>query len=171
MTDTATPAASPVERVTQRWLVTPLLLLARGSVIAMCLVTMADVIGRHFLGLAVPGIVELVELALVWSAFAGIAVAFWTGAHVSVDLIELLASRRVMAVTGLVNAMIVLAVAAWLARLAVGEFLDELEWGDRTADLSLPYAWYWAAVVVGYAAAAVLQGARTFSLRRRRSTP
>lgn len=169
MTNATSPAASSVERATQRWLVAPLLMLARIAVVAICGVTLADIAGRNLFGLAVPGIVELVELALIWSAFAGIAIAIWTSAHVSVELIEMLASRRVLMVISVVNALIVLAVMAWLARLAVGEYLDKLEWGDRTADLGLRYTWYWAAVVVGYAAAAVLQAVRIIALWRSRS--
>lgn len=122
----------------------------------MCLVTVADIIGRHLLGMPIPGIIELAELALVWSAFAGVAAAFWTGAHVSVDLIELLVSRSRLAAIELANLCIVLALMAWLAWLAVSEFLDTLDWGDQTSNLAIPYTWFWAAVVVGYAASVIL---------------
>ena len=139
-----------------RWLVAPLFNIARIAVVAMCVVTLADIAGRHLLGLPIPGIIELVELALVWSAFAGIAVGFWTGAHVGAELIELFVSKRVLAIIALVNAMIIVVLLAWLAWLAIAEFLDTKEWGDRTNDLAIPYTWFWAAVVIGYAAAVVL---------------
>lgn len=156
---------SLVERSLRRILVLPLLAVARIGVVAMCLATLADIIGRHVLGVAVPGVIELVELALVWSAFAGIAVAFWTGAHIGIELIELLVSRRVLTIISIVNAMTVFIVMALLATLAVREFLDKLSWGDRTTDLALPYTWFWAAAVVGYCAATVLVAARA-ALRR-----
>lgn len=169
MTNT-TPAATRLERSVRRWFVTPLLIVARIAVAAMCVATLADIAGRHLLGLPVAGIVELAELALVWSAFAGIAAAFWTGAHVGVELIESLVSRRVLAVINLTNGVIVLAVMTWLAALAVTEFLDKLEWGDRTTDLAMPYTWFWGAVVVGYTASAVLLAFRIAVLWRSRST-
>lgn len=170
MTSTGPAVVSRVERAARRWLVTPLFLAARISVIAMCLATLADIASRHLLGYSVAGIVEWVELALVWSAFTGIAIAFWTGAHVSVELIESVAPGRVVAVLDMAKALIVLAVVTGLAGLAVAELLDKLHWGDRTIDLGLPYTWFWGAVVVGYAAAALLLAARAIALWRIRST-
>lgn len=155
-----------VERAVRRWLVAPLLGIARIAIVAICLVTLVDIVGRQ-LGLPVPGIVELAELALVWAAFAGIAVAFLTGAHVSVELIELLASRRLLAFIEAANALIAFCVICLLMLLGVSEFIDKLDWGDRTMDLGLPQTWYWAAVVVGYAAAVVLVVARAVVLRGR----
>lgn len=160
MTSPTSPAASRIERSAQRWLVAPLLIAARVAIVALCVATLADITGRHLLGLPVPGIIELAELALVWSAFAGIAVAFWTGAHVGVELIELFVSRRGLAIVELVNTWVVLALMTWLAWLAVTEFVDTLSWGDRTNDLAIPYTWFWAAVVVGYAASVVLLAVR-----------
>ncbi len=160
MTDTPAPVVSRLEQTAQRWLVTLLFMVARIAVVAMCLVTLADIIGRHLLGLPIPGIIELAELALVWSAFAGIAVAFWTRGHVGVELIELFVSRNRLATIELVNTWIVLVLMTWLAWLAVAEFLDTLDWGDRTSDLAIPYTWFWAAVVVGYTISAVLLAVR-----------
>lgn len=169
MTNTTSRVASLLERSVPRWFVVPLLIVARIAIAAMCLATLADIAGRHLLGLPVAGIVELTELALVWSAFTGMAAGFWTGAHVAVELIESLVSRRVLAVINLANVLIVLAVMTWLAVLAVAEFRDKLEWGDRTTDLAVPYTWFWGAVVVGYAASAVLLALRTAVLWRSRS--
>ena len=160
MTHATLPAESRLERAARRWLVAPLLIAARITLVAMCVATLADIVGRHLLGLPIPGIIELAELALVWSAFAGVAAAFWTGAHIGVELIELFVSRRGLAIIGLANTLIVAVLMTWLAWLAVTEFLDTLSWGDRTNDLAIPYTWFWAAVVAGYAASVVLLAVR-----------
>jgi TRAP-type C4-dicarboxylate transport system permease small subunit len=160
VTSTTTLVVSRLEQSAERWLVAPLLIAARAAIVAMCVATLADIIGRQMLGLPIPGIIELVEFTLVWSAFAGIAAAFWTGAHVGVELIEIFVSRRGLAVIELATAVIVLLLMTWLAWLAVTEFLDTLNWGDRTNDLAIPYTWFWAAVVVGYAASVVLLAVR-----------
>lgn len=160
MTSTTTPVDSRLERATRRWLVAPLFIAARITIVAMCVATLADIIGRQLFGLPIPGIIELAELALVWSAYAGIAAAFWTSAHVGVELIELFVSRRGLAVIELANALIVLVLMTWLGWLAITEFLDTLTWGDRTTDLAIPYTWFWAAVIVGYAASVVLLAVR-----------
>lgn len=143
-------------------------MIARIALVVMCVLTLADIVGRHLFELPVPGIIELAELALVWTAFAGIAAAFWTGAHVGVELIELLVSRRAMAVIGLVNTLIMLVVVAGLTWLAVVEFRDTLDFGDRTTDLSIPYTWYWIAVIIGYAASVVILAVRFVILCRKR---
>jgi TRAP-type C4-dicarboxylate transport system permease small subunit len=168
VTDTTSPVVSRLEDSAQRWLVTPLFMVARIAVVAMCLLTIGDIVGRHLLGLPIPGIIELAELALAWSAFAGIAAAFWTGAHVGVELIELFVSRGRLATIELANTWIVLLLMAWLAWLAVSEFLDTMEWGDQTTDLGIPYTWFWAAVVVGYAASVVLLAIRAAVLWQNR---
>lgn len=160
MTSTASPVVSRLEHTAQRWLVVPLLTIARVAIAAMCIGTLADIVGRHLFGLPVAGIIELVELALVWSAFAGIAAAFWARAHVRMELIELFVSRRGVAVIELANTLIILLLMIWLAWLAVAEFLDTLDWGDRTTDLAIPYTWFWAAVIVGYTASVVLLAVR-----------
>lgn len=159
---------SRLEDRTQRWLVAPLFMAARVAVVAMCLATLADIVGRHLLGLPIPGIIELAELTLVWSAFAGIAAAFWTGAHVGVELIELFVSRKGLAIVKLANTCIVLVLMTWLAWLAVTEFVDTMEWGDRTTDLAIPYTWFWSAVVVGYSASVVLLAVRAAVLWQNR---
>ena len=134
----------------------------------MCVATLADIVGRQVFGVPIPGIIELAELALVWMAFAGIAAAFRTGTHVSVDLIELLVSRRRLAVVELVTTLIVAALMAWLGWLGIAEFLDTMTWDDRTTDLAIPYTWYWAAVVVAYSASVLLLAVRVSVLWRRR---
>jgi len=168
VTSATSPVESRLERIARRWLFSPLMIAARIAVVAMCVATLADIVGRHVFGLPIPGIIEVAELALVWTAFAGIAAAFRTGTHVSVELIELLVSRRVLAVVELVTTLIVIALMAWLAWLGIAEFLDTMTWGDRTSDLGIPYTWYWAAVVVGYSACVVLLAVRVSALWRQR---
>jgi len=167
VTSATSPVESRLERTARRWLFSPLMIAARIAVVAMCVATLADIVGRHVFGLPIPGIIELAELALVWAAFTGIAAAFRTGTHVSVELIELLLSRRGLAVIELMTTLIVVMLMAWLAWLGIAEFLETMDWDDRTTDLGILYTWYWAAVVVGYSGSVVLLIVRVPALWRR----
>jgi len=169
VTSATSPVESRLERTARLGIFSPLMIAARIAVVAMCVATLVDIIGRHLFGLPMPGIIELTELALVWTAFAGIAAAFFrTGTHVGVELIELLVSRSRLAVVELVATLIVIVLMAWLAWLGIAEFLETMTWGDRTSDLGIPYTWYWAAVVVGYSASVVLLAVRVSALWQHR---
>ncbi len=132
-------------------LLLPILAAARVAVLAMIAVTVADVVGRRFLGISVSGVVEIVEFALIWSAFLGIAIGFAVGGHIRLDLADHLLGAPVLRVLDALSTAALVALLAWLTSLAVEEFMAKLEWEDRTVDLGIPLTWYWAAIVCGYA--------------------
>lgn len=113
--------------------------------------TIADILCRHFLGFSVGGVVEGVEFLFVWLVFLGFAIAFFTGAHVCVDIIDMALSPRARRALQFVNSLVAIAVLGVLTWLSWGELLDKYDWGDRTIDLKIPLTWYWGAVVLGFA--------------------
>jgi TRAP-type C4-dicarboxylate transport system permease small subunit len=141
----------------------PLRLVGALGLVAMAAVTLADIVGRAAFRLPIPGVVEIVELALACSTFAGIALAFLRGEHVAVDLLE----RAPRALRLLLDAV----VAVLVARLLGDDVADALAFGDATAVLGLPLAWSLSAIVAGFAASALALLARgadsLLALRRR----
>lgn len=125
--------------------------------------TVADVAARNLLGLAVPGVIEIVEMAMIWCTFAGIAAAFAAGGHITVDLVDTLAPQRAARAVRLAAALATVAGMAGLTALAVRELTDALEWGDTTVVLGLPHSAFWVAIAAGYGcgAFAALAAVRT----------
>lgn len=136
------------------------------ALMAMVAVALTDIIlrlisrvpGHPFAGIipvAVPGVVDLVELTLVTVAHLSVAVTFMVGTHVTVDVIAATFPARMRRVTqwlswALCFAFMALCFVQSLAQ-ARGRFSD----GIVSATISLPMWWYWVPVVAGTALATV----------------
>lgn len=112
--------------------------------------TVADILCRHLLGFSLRGVVDGVEFLFAWMTFLGFAAAFFTGAHISVDVIDLALSPRARRALRLANGLVAAVVMGCLTWIAVTELLDKYDWGDRTIDLKIPLTWFWGAVVLGF---------------------
>lgn len=151
--------SGPLARALGVVLAPPLRMVGALGLVVMAAVTLADILGRAALRLPVPGVVEIVELALACSTFAGIALAFLRGEHVTVDLLEAAPRRLRLVLDAAVSVAVItlLGLLVWLLRADVA---DALEFGDATAVLGLPVAWALVAVVAGFAASALALAAR-----------
>jgi TRAP-type C4-dicarboxylate transport system permease small subunit len=137
-------------------LIWPFRVVAGLALLWMMAVTVADVIGRHAFNAPIAGVVDMVEFTLVWCVFIGFAVAFASGAHISVDIIDSFIPPRALSVLMLLNGLVAAAIVTLLARLAVIQFFDKLDWGDSSIDLNIPLTWHWTAIALGYGVSLVV---------------
>jgi TRAP-type C4-dicarboxylate transport system permease small subunit len=130
--------------------------------VAMMLLTVADVVLRAALNTPIRGVYELVELLLAGTFFVALPAVFLRDDHIVVNLIDDLAPRRVRALKRLASvlAVPVFAVLAWQGFLAAA---DSLLFNDMTADLGLPRVWHWTAVLVGLVASGLAALAMAWS--------
>ncbi|MCV0394939.1 MAG: TRAP transporter small permease [Rhizobiaceae bacterium] len=152
--DPKAPPGDPASRIA-RPLIAVLRILAGAGLVAMIVMTIVDVIGRGLLGTPLSGVVDMVEFAMAWTTFLGFALAFAGGAHIGLEAVDGVVSERTLTVLRMMARIVSAAVMACMAWLGWTEFLDKLDWGDRTIDLNIPLTWYWAAVVTGFALSAV----------------
>jgi len=115
------------------------------SLVAMMMVTVADVVLRAAFNFPIRGVLEIVELALACTFFLALPASFLRDEHIVVDivggrLVPLL--RRIAAVI----AIVVIAVLAWQGWKSAQ---DALVFGDVTSDLALPRLYYWIPVLFG----------------------
>jgi len=115
------------------------------SLVAMMMVTVADVALRAAFNYPIRGVLEIVELALACTFFLALPASFLRDEHIVVDivggrLVPLL--RRIAAVV----AIVVIALLAWQGWKAAQ---DALVFGDVTSDLALPRLYYWIPVLFG----------------------
>ena len=122
---------------------------------AMMLLTVADVALRGLFNRPIHGTFELIELGLACTIFVALPAVFLRDEHLVVDVVDHLARPpvvRVLDLLGAVASLLVLSVMFWrmvpLAR-------DMQEFGDVTADLSIPKIFYWVPVLVGIGASAL----------------
>ncbi|MEM8663699.1 MAG: TRAP transporter small permease subunit, partial [Pseudomonadota bacterium] len=150
----------PAARRIRHTLAEPLTALAGLALIAMMGATVVDVVARHAFNAPLPGAVEMVELAMVWATFLGIAAAFFIGGHITVDLVDAalgpVAARRVRTFAAMVATLL----CGVLAFLAYRELLDAIDWGDTTVDLGIPHTAYWVAIFAGFVMGTLLSFAQ-----------
>jgi TRAP-type C4-dicarboxylate transport system permease small subunit len=115
---------------------------------AMMLLTVADVVLRAVANKPIPGVVELVELALACAFFLALPAAFLRDENIVVDLIDTAAPRVVPGLkqAAAVIAAVVLGIMGWQGWIAAK---DTLVFNDVTSDLSIPKIVYWIPVLAG----------------------
>jgi TRAP-type C4-dicarboxylate transport system permease small subunit len=122
--------------------------------LAMMLLTVADVALRAAFGTPIRGAYELVELLLAGTFFIALPAVFLRNDHIVVNLFDSALPRLVpllkRTTAGL--AAIILAVIAWQGFLAAA---DSFAFNDVTADLGLPRYWHWAALLIGAVASTI----------------
>lgn len=130
-----------------RWLS----LAASLCLIVMMGVTVLDVLGRHLFNSPIFGTLDIVELSLVATIFIAIPATFLNDEHIVVDLVDQFAGPttiRWLKRLGVIVTLIVLGVLLWNMRTP---FLDKLDWGETTLELSWPRWWHWVPILFGTA--------------------
>lgn len=119
--------------------------LAAAALLAMMLLTVADVVGRYCFGSPVPGAFELTELLMAVLIFGALPIVSAQGRHIAITLIEdrLPARvRRALVRTVETIAALVLAVMAWRLGVLAADFAS---YGEVTSYLRIglsPFAWF-----------------------------
>jgi len=109
----------------------------------------ADTIGIDPVGWAIQGVVELVQLFVMGVAFAVLPFAFMQASHVSVDLVTAKLSARVQSFLRAVAALIAMWFLVLIFRHGWEQMLNQIEYGDVSMTLAIPYSWFWAPLLTG----------------------
>jgi TRAP-type C4-dicarboxylate transport system permease small subunit len=123
---------------------------AAAFLVAMVLLTVADVLLRAFFSYPIRGMLELMELGLACTIFIALPAVFLREEHLVVDVLR---SRKILDVIAAVVSLVVLAGMGWYM-LPIAR--NMYEFGDVTSDLSIPRIWYWVPVLFGVGASAVV---------------
>jgi TRAP-type C4-dicarboxylate transport system permease small subunit len=129
-----------------RFLVAQLCGLAAGlALVAMMLLTVADVLLRAFLNSPIRGTFEIVELLLACTVFIALPAAFLRDEHIAVDV----TGPRLRPLLKRIAEVIALTLISVLAWQGFRRALDPVAAMDVTADLALARFWYWIPVLAG----------------------
>ena len=122
---------------------------------AMMLLTVADVALRAVFNRPIHGTFELIELCLACTIFVALPAVFLRDEHLVVDVVDHLAPPAVVKLLDLFGAIASLAVLSLMFWQMVPLARDMQEFGDVTADLSIPKLFYWIPVLLGVGASAL----------------
>jgi len=122
--------------------------------VAMMLLTVADVVMRAVSNIPIRGTFELIELLLACSFFLALPAVFLRDEHLVVDVIDPVAPRWVPRLRRIaeVIAIPVLALMAWEGFKAARE---TLVFNDVTSDLAIHRLWYWLPLLIGLIGSAI----------------
>lgn len=117
-------------------------------VLAMVLLTIADVSMRKFVDKPMTGVTEMVELALGVAFFFALPGVFWRCAHITMDIIDDHWPQWRSALQRVATALnaLVLVVLVWHMWQPM---LDVIAFGDTSADLQIPKIWFMAPAWMG----------------------
>ena len=96
------------------------------GILAMMLLTCADVFLRYFFNAPIEGTLDLTQMLMVVVVFFGLAYCGWTGGHVAVDLLrEIVPPSVVVPLARLVNVIgaVVMLAMAWQSTLMALTFI------------------------------------------------
>jgi len=122
---------------------------------AMMLLTVADVVLRAFFNRPIHGTFELIELCLACTIFIALPAVFLRDEHLVVDVVDHFAPPAVVKRLDLAGAIASLAVLALMFWRMLSLARDMQEFGDVTADLSIPKIFFWIPVLLGVGASAL----------------
>ena len=97
------------------------------------------------------GLVDLTQLAMMSAVPLAIAAAFFLNAHIRIDLIFNLMSRKGRRLSAALSALIGGTVCGLCLWTAWGEMRGQLDFTTTSATLGIPYTWYWAPLILGFA--------------------
>lgn len=125
--------------------------LAQALLLAAVLITIADIALRSISNAGVPGTVDLMQLAVMWSALLAIPAAFLTGEHVAIDLFTRALPTRLQQALRLFALLLAIAALALIAWYGALQAWREHQGGDSTQTLGFPFGIYWLPLLIGMA--------------------
>jgi TRAP-type C4-dicarboxylate transport system permease small subunit len=132
----------------------------------MMLLTVVDVTLRAVFNRPLEGTYDLIQLGLACTIYIALPAVFLRDEHLVVDVIDHLAGKRVVRVLDTIGAAVSLGVLVLMLWHMVPLARDMQEFGDVTADLSIPKIVYWIPVLVGVGASALATVVFLFRGRR-----
>lgn len=133
------------------WLPRMQLRLAALALVAMMVVTVADVILRYVFNSPIRGSYDFVESMLVVFVFNGMSAGFYERKYIVIDLIDHLAPARLTKTLIKTADLVCVAALLLLARAMLRPALQAYAYGDTKIDLGLPVYVLWIVAAIGMA--------------------
>ncbi|MEZ5788929.1 MAG: TRAP transporter small permease subunit [Xanthobacteraceae bacterium] len=150
--------------------------LSFAAIVATVVITLADVVLRSASWLSVPftgyrttwaveGVVDLSQLLIMAAAGLAIAVAFFFGKHVTIDLIDTHLPPVARLATAVLSALLSLGFIVACLWFVFGDMQTQREMNTISATLAIPYLYYALPLLAGLALSVVAIVARLAGVR------
>jgi TRAP-type C4-dicarboxylate transport system permease small subunit len=113
-------------------------IIAIGTLVAMMLFTVANVVLRAFFNRPIPGDAELIEIAMVCTGFLGVAWCALKGKHIRVDLFVSFLPKRAQDIIDVLGYIAILGVSVIIAWQSIIEGLANRQMDRLSPSLEIP---------------------------------
>jgi len=117
--------------------------------IAMMMITVADVTMRAVFNRPIAGTYDLVQFFLVGIVFLNLPTVFLAEENIAVDLVDHFASAGTIGLLRITAAALGLAFLGLLAWQVIGPAIDSVRFGETASDLPMSLGYYWALIILG----------------------
>ena len=126
-------------------------IIAIGTLVAMMLFTVANVVLRAFFNRPIPGDAELIEIGMVCTGFLGVAWCALKEKHIRVDLLVSFLPKRAQYIIDVLGYLAVLGASIVIAWQSIVEGLANRQMHRLSPSLEIPiFPFYWV-TSLGYA--------------------
>ena len=117
--------------------------------VAMMMITVADVILRALFNLPITGAYDLVQLFLVGTIFFSIPEVFLNDENIVVDFVDHVFGRMAVALLKVIANLAALVFLAVLSGRMFKPAFDSITFNEVSPDLSIPMAVHWSLMIAG----------------------
>jgi TRAP-type C4-dicarboxylate transport system permease small subunit len=121
-------------------------------------ITVLDICTRRTIGWSVPGLVDLTQLLVMSFVYFSIPFGFMREANVSVDFVTDRLPPRGVALVKAVCALLGLGFMAGITWYSWQRAAQQMENGDASQTIGIPFAWYWGPLLIGGALSVIAAG-------------
>lgn len=121
------------------------------ALVAMMLLTIADIVMKNLFHRPLSGTFELVEFLMVISVFFGMPEVFRSQSNICVDLIDHLVNictQAAIRIFGALSSLLFLLILAWAM---LGPAWDTVAYPQNTQEIGIPLFAYWVPILLGTA--------------------
>ena len=117
--------------------------------VAMMMITVADVILRALFNLPITGAYDLVQLFLVGTVFLSIPEVFLHDENIVIDFVDHIFGRTAVAALKAIANLAALAFLLLLSWRMIQPALDSMRFKETSPDLSIPMVVHWSLMIAG----------------------
>ncbi len=111
--------------------------------------SMVDIVCRKTIGFSVIGIDDITQLLVMSCICLSMPLAYIREGHVGVEFVTDPLPPRALAIVKALVAALTTIFVAFLVRYALGQAMQQIDQGNKSATLAIPIIWFWAPLLIG----------------------
>ncbi len=111
--------------------------------------SMIDIVCRKSIGFSVIGIDDITQLMVMSCICLSMPLAYIREGHVGVEFVTDPLPPRALALLKALVAALTTVFVAFLVHFALGQAMQQIDQGNKSATLAIPIIWFWSPLLIG----------------------